>query len=119
MKGSALTKKQRIGSLDRVIAFRSATETQSASGYPWTVWATAFTDYACIEYGGFVNDESYQANAQIAETRVSFITRYNSNTSTVTTKYRIELDGNEYDIEGITEPMGRQRFLKFQCKLRK
>lgn len=118
MEKTALTRQQRIGSLDRKITFRQVTETQSASGYPWTVWADIFSDFAAIEYGGFVNQENYQANVQTSEVRVSFITRWNSNTSTITQKHRIELDGNEYDIEGITEPMGRRRFLKFQCKLR-
>lgn len=117
-QGTSLTKKIRIGSMDEIITFRSVTESQSSSGYPVTSWSDAFSDYASVEYWGGMNIENYQAGAQVSDTRIAFITRYNSNTSTVTTKYRIEKDDKEYDIEAITEPLGRRRFLKFQCRLR-
>lgn len=118
MKGTALTYQQRIGSLDRKITFRRVTETQSASGFPATAWSDLFDDFAALEFGTS-NKESYQANAQISELRTTFVTRWNSNTSTVTQKDRISFNGDEYDIEGITEPLGRRRFLFFQAKLRK
>lgn len=117
MEKTALTKKIKIGSLDRVITFRAATETQSDTGFPVVSWSDSFTDFAAIDYSD-TSTESYQADRQIGVQRVNFLTRSNTNTQTVTNKNRIVLDGNEYDIEGITEPMGRGRFLKFHCKLR-
>lgn len=116
MKQTALTANLRIGSMDRKITFRAATETQDAIGHPATTWADAFDDYAAVGYAAV--SENYQADVQVSVNRVSFTTRSNSNTRTVTAKHRIAFDGKEYDIEGITEPLGRLRFLVFNCKLR-
>lgn len=119
-KDTALTAKIKIGNLDRPITFRRMTETQGSDGFPAPTWSDLATDFAAIDYSseGSEGSEGYQADRQISVTRVNFTTRSHSVTTTITVKDRISYGGNEYDIESITEPMGRGRFLKFQCKLR-
>lgn len=116
MEKTALGQKIKIGSMDRKVTFRSFTESQSSTGHVSKSWGDAFTELAAISYG--TNSESYQADLQIGVQRVNFTVRKNTNTQTVTNKWRLQYDSKEYDIEGITEPMGRGRFLVFNCKLR-
>lgn len=112
-----LKAKFKIGNLDRSVTFRQPSESQStASGHPTTTFADAFTELAKIEYGGGTS-ETYEADRQQSTTRVAFICRAHTNTKTVTAKWRLLYDGNEHDIEGVVE-VGRNRFLKFNCKLR-
>ncbi len=113
---TALTQQIKIGSMDRKVTFRSATESQTDTGFPALTWSDAFSELAALDYGSTV--ENQEADRQIGVTRANFTTRKNSNTATVTNKYRLKYDEKEYDIEGITEPLGRGRFLKFHCKLR-
>ena len=104
---------------DRQITIRRATETQSSTGHPTKIWADVFTTYAQVDFGGQSGQsEKYEANREISVSRTNFTVRYGDSTNAVTVKDRVSYDGNEYDIEGINEPKGRRKYLKYYCKLR-
>jgi head-tail adaptor len=120
---TALSAKMPIGNLDTKIVFVAITETQTDTGHAVQRMDDVHEDFAAIEYsGGSMTGsmESYEADRQISTTSTLFWVRSHSASQNITVKHRIreKQTGQVYDIEGITEPMGRWRFIKFQCKLR-
>lgn len=120
---TALSEKLPIGNLDTKIVFVAITETQSATGHATQGTEDVYEDFAAVEYSGGTmtgSNETYEADVQISTTSTVFWVRSHSASTAITPKHRIrhKQSGDIYDIEGITEPYGRGRFLKFQCKLR-
>lgn len=120
---TALSTKLPIGNLDTKIVFVAVTETQDATGHPTQSTSDVYEDFSAVEYSGGTttgSTESYEADRQISTTGVLFWVRSHSASQAITVKHRIreKQTGQIYDIEGITEPMGRGRFLRFQTKLR-
>lgn len=120
---TALSTKLPIGNLDTKIVFVAITETQSSTGHPTQSTSDVYEDFAAVEYSGGTmtgSTETYEADRQISMTGTLFWVRSSSASTAITVKHRIrhKQSGEIYDIEGITEPMGRGRFLRFQTKLR-
>lgn len=112
-----------IGNLDTKIVFVAISETQSTTGHPLQSPSDVYEDFAAVEYSGGTttgSTETYEADVQITTTATLFWVRSSSASTAITTKHRIreKQSGDIYDIEGITEPLGRGRFFRFQCKLR-
>jgi len=94
----------RAGRLSRRVAIQSVAETLNAYGEPIKAWTTAYTVYAQVT--PLRGDERALNQQLVSRADTKFRIRYNSD-MTITTKYRLVFDGENYDITAILE-IGRK-----------
>jgi len=94
-----------LGDLDRRIRIEQYTDVADSWGQRVPVWSTLTTCWAKILYES--TNETYQAEQKVAVRIVKFIVRYNS---TYKETLRIIYDSDVFDVIGIAEEIGRERF---------
>lgn len=101
----------RLGNLDRRIVIESATEAQDSYGEAIKTWSTFATVWAKATPNR--GDERFAANQIVAQADSMFRIRWQSG---VTTKMRINYDGQIYDIVYLAE-LGRHEALDLYARI--
>lgn len=103
----------RAGDRDALITIEGQTSTQSPSGMPVITWSTLCREWAeIVELRGAERFAAQQVNGFALRT---FRFPWNSNSSQVTTKHRIVLDGLTYDITDVRR-IGRNVGIEVDCR---
>ena len=107
----------KIGSMDRRITFREATETQSSTGATSSTWADVATVFASVNVStNSLGSERMAMEKETTFNRKFFVIRYRTD---ITEKMILIYESKEYDIKSIQEIDGtRKRFLKIQGEKR-
>ena len=105
----------RAGRLDRRIAIKRRTVTQSASGEEQVTWTTVATVWAeKIENRG---TERFSAQQYVGHAVRTFRFRWSTTVAEVTTKHRVTFDGRDFDITDVRE-VGRREGIEVDCYAR-
>ena len=96
----------RAGLLDRRVTIRQPVETQSDSGEIITGWTDIGTVWAQqLNLTGF---ERYANQQVVGRALMTFRMRYSSLTNVITVKWRLFVDGREFDVTDVREPRMRE-----------
>lgn len=98
------------GALRDRVSFQEEQNVSDGAGGNVTTWPTQFT-----VWGGFRPErgaERLQAGRLEGAVAGTLRVRSSSDTRTVTTEWRVEIDGIAYQIRSITNPDRRNRFLE-------
>jgi SPP1 family predicted phage head-tail adaptor len=104
-----------IGKADRRIEFEKPTATVNAYGEESLAWASYATVWAELVRTSSMKETATDMQ-DAATTTVIFKVRSSASTRIITPKYRVNYNGNRYDITGIEE-IGRNDQLQFTCVL--
>ena len=107
--------KIKIGSLDRKITIREATDTRTSSGAVQSSWSDVATVFANVDSNA-AGSERFIMEKETSFDRKFFTIRYRED---IDEKMIIIYKTKEYDIKSINEVDGtRERFLKIQAEKR-
>jgi SPP1 family predicted phage head-tail adaptor len=94
------------GTLRHSIYIEAGTETQNEYGEPVTEWHPVLATWARLE--DLSGREYFSAKQVASDVTTRFRTRYFAG---ITSKHRLFLNGQQYDIESVQDPDGRRREL--------
>lgn len=97
------------GKLDRRLTIRAPIETQTDSGEIVTTWSDLATVWAQqVNLNGY---ERYSGHQVVGRALMTYKLRYSSTSKQITTKYRVAVDGREYDVTDVREPKTREEIV--------
>lgn len=100
------------GKLDRRLTIREPIETQSVSGEIITTWNDLATVWAQqVNLNGY---ERYSGSQVVGRALMTYRLRYSSTTKRITTKWRVIVEGREFDVTDVREPKKRSE-IQLDC----